>query len=74
MKQIALIQDVPPPQAVMHECGAPAVEQFFFSPRYQKVVSVVVCSQCHPTFYVKAQKLPVASPAATQWPAKASAA
>jgi hypothetical protein len=53
-KQLALIQDVPPPRAVMHECGAPAVEQFFFSPRHQKVASVVVCSQCHSSFYPKA--------------------
>jgi ribosomal protein L31 len=58
MKQLALIQDVPPPKAVTHECGAAAVEQFFFSPRHQKVVSVVVCSTCHPSFYPKAKKLP----------------
>lgn len=58
MKQMALVTEVPVPRAMRHECGAPAVESFYFSPRYQKVISVIICSACHPSFYPKAKKLP----------------
>jgi hypothetical protein len=38
-------------------CGSPAIELPFFSPRRGELTSVFICSKCNPSFYPKAEGL-----------------
>lgn len=57
MKKPVMSVEVPAPRAVTHRCGAPAVEESYFSARAGAVVQVVICSKCDASFYPKAAKL-----------------